>query len=53
DNTLWDGKVLLDVYDKDNQTEAIRKFNNYVAADSRVEKLILPLRDGLTMIRKK
>jgi len=53
DNTLWDGKVLLEVHDKDNQTEAIRKFNDYVAADKRVEKLILPLRDGLTMIRKK
>ncbi|MDD4199336.1 MAG: O-methyltransferase [Paludibacter sp.] len=53
DNTLWDGKVLLEQNDKDNQTEAIRQFNNYVAADSRVEKLILPLRDGLTMIRKK
>ncbi len=52
DNTLWDGKVLLEVDEKDNQTEAIRKFNDYVAADSRVEKLILPLRDGLTMIRK-
>ncbi len=53
DNTLWDGKVLLEVDEKDNQTEAIRKFNDYVAADSRVEKLILPLRDGLTLIRKK
>jgi predicted O-methyltransferase YrrM len=53
DNTLWDGKVLLVQDEKDNQTEAIRKFNDYVAADSRVEKLILPLRDGLTMIRKK
>lgn len=52
DNTLWDGKVLQEVDEKDNQTEAIRKFNDYVAADSRVEKLILPLRDGLTMIRK-
>lgn len=53
DNTLWDGKVLQEVDEKDNQTEAIRKFNDYVAADSRVEKLILPLRDGLTLIRKK
>jgi predicted O-methyltransferase YrrM len=53
DNTLWDGKVLQEVDEKDNQTEAIRKFNDYVAADSRVEKLILPLRDGLTLIRIK
>jgi len=45
--------VLLEVDEKDNQTEAIRKFNDYVAVDSRVEKLILPLRDGLTLIRKK
>lgn len=52
DNTLWDGKVLLEQDDKDNQTEAIRQFNDYVAADSHVEKLILPLRDGLTLIRK-
>lgn len=53
DNTLWDGHVVEDAYLRDNQTKAIRKFNDFVASDSRVEKVILPLRDGLTIIRKK
>lgn len=53
DNTLWDGKVLRERDRKDDQTEAIRQFNDYVFADQRVEKLLLPLRDGLTIIRKK
>ena len=53
DNTLWDGHVVEEAYDHDHQTIGIRKFNDHVAADSRVEKVILPLRDGLTIIRKK
>lgn len=53
DNTLWDGHVIEDAYLKDKQTQGIDKFNRHVAADSRVEKVILPLRDGLTLIRKK
>ena len=53
DNTLWDGHVVEKVYLCDRQTAAIKEFNAFVAADKRVEKLILPLRDGLTMIRKK
>ena len=53
DNTLWDGHVVEEAYDHDQQTIGIRKFNDHVAADSRVEKVILPLRDGLTIIRKK
>lgn len=53
DNTLWDGHVIEDAYLKDKQTQGIDKFNLHVAADSRVEKVILPLRDGLTLIRKK
>lgn len=53
DNTLWDGHVVEDAYLRDNQTKAIRQFNDFVASDSRVEKVILPLRDGLTIIRKK
>ena len=53
DNTLWDGHVVESAYLGDRQTAAINEFNAYVAADKRVEKLILPLRDGLTMIRKK
>ncbi|MBQ2554469.1 MAG: class I SAM-dependent methyltransferase [Prevotella sp.] len=53
DNTLWDGHVTDSAYDHDAQTCAIRRFNDLVAADDRVEKVILPLRDGLTLIRKK
>lgn len=50
DNTLWDGHVVDPAY-KDLQTEGIREFNDMVAADKRVEKVIIPLRDGLTVIR--
>lgn len=53
DNTLWDGHVVDRAYLADRQTAAINEFNAFVAADKRVEKLILPLRDGLTMIRKR
>ncbi len=53
DNTLWDGHVADPAYDKDAQTVGIRAFNDLVAKDDRVEKVILPLRDGLTIIRKK
>lgn len=53
DNTLWDGHVVDKAYLADRQTAAINEFNAFVAADKRVEKLILPLRDGLTMIRKR
>lgn len=53
DNTLWDGHVIDTDYDRDHQTVGIRKFNDLVAQDDRVEKVIIPLRDGLTLIRKK
>lgn len=53
DNTLWDGHVLHTARPADAQTAGIQAFNDYVAADFRVEKVILPLRDGLTLIRKK
>ena len=53
DNTLWDGKVLKPMDANDKQTIEIIRFNDFVAADSRVEKVMLPLRDGLTIIRKK
>ena len=49
----WDGHVLEPPPHKDAQTRGIMDFNNRIAADSRVEKVILPLRDGLTLIRKK
>lgn len=53
DNTLWDGHVIDENYSRDQQTQGIVHFNDFVAADTRVEKVILPLRDGLTLIRKK
>ncbi|MEG2574305.1 MAG: methyltransferase, partial [Bacteroides sp.] len=52
DNTLWDGHVLEEPHSNDYQTIGIKKFNDYLTHDSRVEKVILPLRDGLTIIRK-
>lgn len=53
DNTLWDGHIIDPAYDRDHQTVGIRRFNDHVAADNRVETVILPLRDGLTMMIKK
>ena len=53
DNTLWDGHVLEEPHHTDMQTIGIKAFNDLVAKDERVEKVILPLRDGLTIIRKK
>ena len=53
DNTLWDGHVTDPAYDHDHQTQGIRQFNDHVAADNRVEQVIVPLRDGLTLNRKK
>jgi len=52
DNTLWDGKVLKPVDPKDRETIAIMKFNEFIAKDTRIEKVLLPIRDGLTLIRK-
>ena len=53
DNTLWDGHVTDPAYDHDQQTQGIRRFNDYVAQDDRVEQVMIPLRDGLTVIRKR
>lgn len=53
DNTLWDGKVADLEANRDAQTRGVAEFNDLVAADSAVERVILPLRDGLTIIRKK
>ena len=58
DNTLWDGHVVEDIDGmghghKDEQTRGVMEFNDIVAADTDVEKVILPLRDGLTIIRVK
>lgn len=52
DNTLWDGHVIDPAYDRDQQTLALRRFNDQVAADPRLDKVILPLRDGLSIIRR-
>ncbi len=53
DNVLWDGKVCQDPMPQDKQTLGIARFNDMVYSDPRVESVILPLRDGLNIIRKK
>lgn len=54
DNTLWYGHVLEDhTRESDKQTLGVKAFNDLVAQDDRVEKVIVPVRDGLTLIRKK
>lgn len=53
DNTLWDGHVIDPHYQHDAQTQGIVHFNDFIAQDARVEKVILSIRDGLTIIRKK
>ena len=52
DNTLWDGHIIDPAYDMDKQTVALRAFNDYIRCDNRVSCLILPVRDGLTIITK-
>ena len=49
----WDGKVCLDPLPQDKQTQGIARFNDMVTKDRRVESVILPIRDGLNVIRKK
>ena len=53
DNTLWDGHVVDAAYDGDAQTRGILAFNDHVSSDQRVEQVILPLRDGLTIVKIK
>lgn len=53
DNTLWDGHVIEPGHQKDAQTKGVMAFNKYVNEDDRVEVVILPMRDGLSVIRKK
>lgn len=53
DNTLWDGHIVDPAYDHDKQTVGLRAFNRMVADDPRVSQVILPLRDGLTIIYKR
>ena len=52
DNVLWMGSVV-DFEKQDDQTQAIRKFNDHVAADPRVDRVMLPISDGLTIARKR
>jgi predicted O-methyltransferase YrrM len=53
DNTLWDGKVLNpSPSESDTQTIGLQRFNDLIARDTRVQKVILPMRDGLTLIRR-
>lgn len=53
DNTLWDGHVIDEVVDKnDLQTKGILEFNDFVKNDKRVETVIFPIRDGITVLRK-
>lgn len=53
DDILWDGKLFLDPIPQDAQTRGISRFNDMVASDPRVEVVLLPVRDGLGIIRKK
>lgn len=53
DNTLWSGKVIDERFQNDEQTRGVMEFNNLIKEDNRIEKVILPIRDGLTIIRKK
>ena len=52
DNVLWDGKVLSPLKGHDKYTKGIAEFNDFLARDDRVEQLILPVRDGFTLVRK-
>jgi caffeoyl-CoA O-methyltransferase len=53
DNTLWSGAVLRPAEPDDADTAALQRFNDDVAADSRVESYLLPVSDGLTLVRKR
>lgn len=53
DNVLWGGKVLDEVLPSDKESMGIVRFNNFIEQDERVEKLLLPVRDGLMILKKK
>jgi caffeoyl-CoA O-methyltransferase len=53
DNVLWSGKVIAPVKPNDHETQALMAFNEKVCADARVEQLLLPVRDGLMILRVK
>jgi caffeoyl-CoA O-methyltransferase len=52
DNVLWSGQVI-DASDSSDDTRAIREFNDFIAADERIEATMVPIADGLTIARKK
>ena len=51
DNVLWSGKVIKQADPKDKDTQVLQEFNRLLASDPRIESVLLPLRDGLTMSR--
>ena len=53
DNVLWDGKVLKQPLKKDDETNGIRNLNEMIHTDPRVENIMLPVRDGIMLVRKK
>lgn len=53
DNVLWSGKITMPEKDMDRETLALHQFNQFVQQDSRVENILLPIRDGLMVVRKK
>jgi len=53
DNTLWNGKVILPLEQGDNQTRSILNFNDFISNNTHIEQVLLPIRDGLTIISKK
>ena len=53
DNTLWKGKVMQAIDAKDKMTQALFDFNQHITQDTRVEVVLIPLRDGISLIRKK
>lgn len=53
DNVLWSGKITMPESDMDKETLALHKFNQFVQQDKRVENILLPIRDGLMIVRKK
>lgn len=53
DNVLWSGKITMPENDMDRETLALHQFNQFVQQDTRVENMLLPIRDGLMIVRKK
>ncbi len=53
DNVLWYGKVMEETKANDKDTEILKEFNKLIVADNRVEVILLPIRDGISLIRKK